>query len=324
MSHPSSETPKPRFSPAGKPTAEVFLSNDLLEALPDAVIAVDHTGTILDLNSQVLELFGYDYDELMGQKVEILVPDRYRRQHRNHRDDFSQAPKTRRMGADLELYGRRHDGSQFPVEISLSPVPTRSGIVVLSAIRDITDRKRIAEELRRANEELQRRTTEQLGEYRARLASIIDSSEDAIIGKDLQGNITSWNRGAEKIYGYTPEEVVGKNISLLAPNARPDEIPEILRKIARGESIEHRESVRVTKDGREHVHFCFPVARCLGHCGGSIRDCARHNGAKTGRETTQSIAEDGSSRPARWRVGARLQQPSGHCQRLRRIPPGQH
>src|SRR5208282_2600939 len=127
---------------------------------------------------------------------------------------------------------------------------TDKGMFVFSAIRDISDRKRIAEELRRANEELHRRTAEQLGEYRSRLALIIDSSEDAIIGKDLDGIITSWNKGAERIYGYTPEEAVGKHISILAPSDRPDEIPEILQKIARGESIEHYESARVTKSGQ--------------------------------------------------------------------------
>ncbi len=230
--------------------AAVLLSNDLLEALPDAVIAVDHDGTIVQVNSQAQDLFGYDREELIGQKVEVLVPTSYRDQHHHHRENFAESPKTRRMGADLDLYGRRRNGSEFPVEISLSPVSTEKGWFVLSAIRDISDRKRIAEELRRANEELHRRTTEQLGEYRARLASIIESSEDAIIGKGLDGIITSWNRGAEHIYGYTPEEVVGKHISLLAPNDRPDEIPEILRKLAQGQSIEHHESVRVTKDGR--------------------------------------------------------------------------
>jgi len=230
--------------------SEVILSSELLEALPDAIVAVDDNGTIVQINSQTQELFGYTRNELLGQKVEILVPESYRPRHHQHREHFTAAPKTRRMGADLDLYGRRRNGSEFPVEISLSPVYTENGTLVLSAIRDISDRKRIAEELRRANEELHRRTSEQLGEYRTRLASIIDSSEDAIIGKDLDGTITSWNQGAERIYGYSPEDVVGKHISILAPSDRPDEIPEILRKINRGESVEHFESARVAKDGR--------------------------------------------------------------------------
>jgi PAS domain S-box-containing protein len=250
MSRPPSDHKWPASSRSAKSTAEVLLSTDLLETLPDAVVAVDRDGTIVQVNSQAQELFGYDRDELLGQKVEVLVPESYRRKHHHHRESFAVAPKTRRMGGDLDLYGRRRNGSEFPVEISLSPVSTEKGVFVLSAIRDITDRKRIAEELRRANEELHRRTVQQLGEYRSRLASIIDSSEDAILSKDLSGAITSWNKGAERIYGYAPEEVIGKHISLLTPGDHPDEIPEILRKVAQGERIEHHESVRVTKNGR--------------------------------------------------------------------------
>jgi len=239
--------------------AEILIPTDLLESLPDAVVAVDRDGIMVQVNSQAQELFGYDRAELIGQKVEMLIPESYRRQHHQHRQNFAEAPKTRRMGADLDLYGRRRNGPEFPVEISLSPVSTENGTIVLSAIRDISDRKKIAEELRRANEELHRRTTEQLGEYRSRLASIVDSSEDAIIGKGLDGIITSWNKGAERIYGYTPEEVIGKHISLLAPSDRPDEIPEILQRLARGESVEHHESVRVTKDGR-HLNVSISVS----------------------------------------------------------------
>ena len=251
MHRPSDQSePASSSSPSAKTMAKVLLSTELLEALPDAVVAVDRDGTIVLANSQAQDLFGYESDELIGQKVEMLVPEAYRSQHHQHREKFAETPKTRRMGAELDLYGRRRNGSEFPVEISLSPVSTEKGMLVLSAIRDISDRKRIAEELRRANEELHRRTAEQLGEYRSKLASIIDSSEDAILSKDLNGTITSWNKGAEHIYGYSPEEVVGKHISLLTPGDRPDEISEILQKIARGESTEHYESVRVTKDGR--------------------------------------------------------------------------
>ncbi len=246
-------------TPSAKAMAAGLLSTDLLEALPDAIVAVDRDGTIVQVNSQAQELFGYAREEFIGQKVEMLVPDSYRGQHHQHRQNFAQTPKTRRMGADLDLYGRRRNGSEFPVEISLSPVSTETGWFVLSAIRDISDRKRIAEELRRVNEELQRRTIEQLGEYRSRLASIIDSSEDAILSKDMHGNITSWNKGAEHIYGYAPAEVVGKHISLLAPSDRADEIPQILRRIAQGESVEHHESVRVTKDGR-HLDMSLSVS----------------------------------------------------------------
>ncbi len=259
MFRPSYDHDEASSALSAKTMAEALLSSDLLETLPDAIVAVDGDGIMVQVNSQAQELFGYDRDELIGQKVEILVPESYRSEHHHHRENFAQAPKTRRMGADLDLYGRRRNGTEFPVEISLSPVSTEKGMFVLSAIRDISDRKRIEEELRRAQEGLYRRTVEQLGEYRARLASIVDSSEDAIIGKNLDGIITSWNKGAERIYGYTPEEVVGKHISLLAPSDRPDEIPEILQKIARGESVEHHESVRVTKDGR-HLNVSISVS----------------------------------------------------------------
>ena len=230
--------------------AEVLLSHRLLEAVPDAIVAVDEAGTILQVNSQTEQLFGYNREELIGQKVEILVPARHHRQHRGHRDDFARSPKVRRMGASLELHGRRKDGSEFPVEISLSPVSVANGTLILSAIRDISDRKRIEEDLRRANEELEKKTAQQLGEYRGRLASIVDSSEDAILSKDLKGIVTSWNKGAEHIYGYTAAEMIGKPIAILTAKDRPDEVPAILEKIRHGEVIEHYETVRITKDGQ--------------------------------------------------------------------------
>jgi PAS domain S-box-containing protein len=229
---------------------DTLLSGDFAEAFPDALVAVENNGTIAQTNSQAEEMFGYGREEMLGQKIEMLVPERYRRPHRGHREDFAHNPKIRRMGAGLDLYGRRKDGSEFPVEISLSPISVGDRKLVLSAIRDISDRKRIEEELRRAHAELSTRTAQQIGQYRGQLASIVDSSDDAIIGKDLDGRITAWNRGAERIYGYASREMLGQNISLLAPRDRPDEIPQILERIRRGESIEHFNSVRIAKDGR--------------------------------------------------------------------------
>ena len=242
-----------------KTVAGTLLSPSILEAIPDAVAAVNQQGVIIQVNSQTEALFGYTRDELIGQRVEILVPDGQRPQHHLHREHFHQQPKIRRMGSGLDLCGRRRDGSEFPVEISLSPVVTGDGAIVLSVIRDISDRKRIEEELRRANEELDRRKTRELRDSQNRLALIVDSSQDAIIGKNLEGIVTHWNKGAEQIYGYSAQEMIGRPISVLAPREREDEIPIILQKIRNGERVEYFESVRVTKDKR-HLNVSISVS----------------------------------------------------------------
>lgn len=231
-------------------TTKTLLSLGFFEAVPDAMVAVNPEGVIVQVNSQTEHLFGYTQGELIGQRVEMLVPAGQREQHHRHRERFRQQPQTRRMGAALDLRGRRKDGSEFPVEISLSPVNTDDGMIVLSAIRDISDRKRIEEQLRKAHEELAASKDRELWEHQNRLALIVDSSLDAIIGKDLNGTITHWNKGAERIYGYTAEEAIGRPISILAPQDRPDEIPEILEKLRHGERVEYFETVRVRKDGQ--------------------------------------------------------------------------
>lgn len=231
--------------------AEVLLSPAVLEAIPDAVAAVNQQGIIIQVNSQAEAMFGYIRDELIGQKVEMLVPERQRSQHDGHRAHFHSQPKIRRMGSGLELHGRRRDGSEFPVEISLSPVQTGNGIIVLSAIRDVSEGKRIEEELRRANAQLEIRKTREVRDSQNRLALIVDSSQDAIIGKNLDGIITHWNKGAAEIYGYSAPEMIGRHISILAPEDKGNEISEILEHISKGERVGYFESVRITKDGRK-------------------------------------------------------------------------
>jgi PAS domain S-box-containing protein len=169
---------------------------------PDAIVVADREGRITEANTQVERLFGYTFSELLGHPVEILIPERFRQFHPTHRAEYSSQPRMRPMGAGLELYGRRKDGSEFPVDIMLSPVETAGGLIVLGVIRDVSERKQKDEELRKS---------------RAMFEDLFESSPDAIIEASREGLIVRVNAQVESIFGYSRGELIAQPINMLVP-----------------------------------------------------------------------------------------------------------
>ncbi|MGO9336553.1 MAG: sigma 54-interacting transcriptional regulator [Terracidiphilus sp.] len=210
--------------------------DNLFEVSPNAIFVTDADGVIRAANPRSTELFGHSQAELIGMPVEILVPLRFRSRHPSHRENFNAHPRTRQMGAAMNLFGLRKDGTEFPVDILLKPVETASGTMVLSFIRDNTEQHYAQVALRRTD---------------LQLRSIVEGVHDyAIYLLDSDGHVATWNPGAERIKGYASDEILGAHFSRFftqqdIDRGRP---AELLRLAAARGRIEE-EAWRVRKDG---------------------------------------------------------------------------
>jgi PAS domain S-box-containing protein len=205
---------------------------DLLEAVPDALVGVDRSGVIRFVNHRAESMFGYEPGDLVGAPLETLVPESVRQVHAAHRKGFNSAPRTRPMGTDLKLRGRRADGSDFPVDIALSCTDPGEAMVVLAAVRDMTNHKKAHREREREG----------------RLSAVVEFSGEAIISATPDGVITSWNPAAERLYGYSSAQIVGKPIASLTTHDATGELTALLDKVDAGGTVENYEIYGLRRD----------------------------------------------------------------------------
>jgi len=242
----------------------------LLEAVPEAMLLADKTGRIVLANDQTAKQFGYQRRELLAWKAENLIVRRLRHEYRRHLRDCFANPRKKSLHSGMTLFGLRKSGAQFPIEISLRRVNARPGVMVVLAIRDVTDHVRADEVLREARDRLDERIKERTSElhYANRklqreilarrrseehlrfIRDIVKSSDVAIIGRKLDGTVLSWNPAARRMFGYSAKEMIGRSILTIVPPERLAQSRKLMAAIQRGERLEHIEVAARRKDGK--------------------------------------------------------------------------
>jgi PAS domain S-box-containing protein len=219
-----------RPSPGRASSDSVY--RQIVETAFDAFIGMDSNGVVVDWNPQAEATFGWPRSEAVGRAVsDLIIPERYRKAHQEGLRHYFATGQGPVLNKRVEITGWHKAGHELSVELMISPIKVRKTCMFAAFVRDISEQK-------------------QTDETRARLAAIVQSSDDAIISKTLDGIILSWNPAAERLFGYSAREAVGKPMLTLIPPERQSEEPAILTRIVNGERVDHFETVRLRKDRR--------------------------------------------------------------------------
>ncbi len=253
----------------------------LMEMAPDALVIVNKSGEIQMVNIQTQKLFGYTKEELVGQPVEVLMPERFKGTHHKHRDGFFAGPKFRPMGDGLDLWGAKKTGEEFPIEISLGPIETEDGMLVSAAIRDISDRKKAESKFR----------------------SLMEMAPDALVIVNQQGNIQMVNAQAERLFGYEKQSLLNERLEILIPErfraAHPKHRDGFFHKPKFRPMGRGLELWGVKKDGTE-----FPIEISLGPIetedgvlvSAAIRDISERKKTEQERKQTMKLVGEQNQR----------------------------
>jgi PAS domain S-box-containing protein len=225
---------RPGSSPAAAARRDIEVElarwRAVLDCARDAIISIDSSGCVTLFNRSAEEIFGYAAREVLGRNVGMLMRSPHGKQHDDYLEAYRQTGIAKAIGRIRYVEARRKGGEVFPIELSVSEARVGDEILYTAILRDVSERKEIEE-------------------ARARLAAIVESTNVAIVGTDLDGRITSWNLGAARLYGYGADEVLGHDVSLLVPEDRHAELADELGRVRRGDRVTQRQAVRLRKDG---------------------------------------------------------------------------